>query len=1159
MNKKLIFSIQPSILLIFFIAITLSGCFSPWQGNNARFVISFAGAERSAFSRESGESEEAVNVRDLEHRIELTRGTEKITFSGKGAAVEGYAPAGNWAISVYSYFGGELYAAGSGEISLQDGQENVITITMRRAYKVTFNSNGGIGEVPPVTVMNGDSVELPGGDGLYNEGFDFIGWNTDEYGTGTHYSEGESSYITVTGNITFYAVWVPLVTDDVSITNPEISIAAPVKGAVPDTRAISEADSFTVETVSWDPADSPFKGGEVYTATVMLVAANGFTFIGLETATINGQTAEVSGNTGTAVTLSYTFAATIDKTVSSIAIKEQPTWTYTHLDTLNLTGLVVTLTYDDGTAPDDVPFASFVGKNITTNPVNGYQLTYPENNGIRVTVKYGDLNVTTDELTVNEKVIDIQDIKGVTAPATGGTPAAAITATEQYTGTVTWKDAGNVALSGNFMHDTAYTATITLTAKQGYTLQGLGTTFFTVGVATTSYADGVVTAVFQKTALGTFTSAPTLTVRAGTDRIIYTWTASNPVAENYDVYYIAGSQTQANVKANGIKIPNAASGGEITGLESGTAYSVIVTANKASYTSGNSAVRTAKPSPYDYIITGSGTSFTASRYAITIGTTGNIANVLTAIRTDANGQACSIQFGSGGDNTLTIGTASASFNNSGGTWGAITLTGKITGSVNSTTSGTIATADAVLITSTADIANTASSNGYAVYHNSTVMFTVSGGTVSTTSGRAIHNESSGAVTIIGGTVSAMGIGGRAIHNNSTGAVTITGGTVQNTGSSSGVVVSNQSTSEVNISGGTVSGTVSNQSTGAINISGGTVSGTVSNQSTGAVNISGGTVSGTVRNESTGKITVSQAAGATTLITSAATSASLGAIMIADSGTETDVRLEITGGTVENTATGNAVYNASTGAVNISSGTVSGGVRNESTGAINISGGTVQSTKGRVIYNASTGPVNISGGTVSATESIAILNASTGKITVSQANAATPTLITSANTQTPWQSKGTIQIANSVTTTTDVLLEITGGTVENTGGKGIAVSIDGYGTINISGGTVSATAGYAVLNNYSTVNISGGTFSATTGIAVDNNSGMINISSGMVSVTEGTAVQNRYDGVINITGGTISATTGKAIGSANPGVTVTTPPTVIDKSKCSTTVTWITGP
>jgi hypothetical protein len=97
--------------------------------------------------------------------------------------------------------------------------------------------------------------------------------------------------------------------------------------------------------------------------------------------------------------------------------------------------------------------------------------------------------------------VNIAAILGVTAPATEKTPVAAIPATAQYTGTVAW----NPAVSGTFAAETVYTATITLTAKTGYTLQGVTEDFFTVALAPggTSVSNaansGVVTAVFPQT------------------------------------------------------------------------------------------------------------------------------------------------------------------------------------------------------------------------------------------------------------------------------------------------------------------------------------------------------------------------------------------------------------------------------------------------------------------------------------------------------------------------------------------------------------------------------------------------------------------------------------------------------------------------------------
>jgi hypothetical protein len=91
-------------------------------------------------------------------------------------------------------------------------------------------------------------------------------------------------------------------------------------------------------------------------------------------------------------------------------------------------------------------------------------------------------------------VINIAAIPGITIPVAGATPVTTITATTQYTGTVSWSP--NHA---TFTAKTAYTATITLTPKMGYTLTGVAANFFTVTGATSvsnSANSGVITAVF---------------------------------------------------------------------------------------------------------------------------------------------------------------------------------------------------------------------------------------------------------------------------------------------------------------------------------------------------------------------------------------------------------------------------------------------------------------------------------------------------------------------------------------------------------------------------------------------------------------------------------------------------------------------------------------
>jgi formylglycine-generating enzyme len=97
-----------------------------------------------------------------------------------------------------------------------------------------------------------------------------------------------------------------------------------------------------------------------------------------------------------------------------------------------------------------------------------------------------------------DMVITVGAISGVPAPVTGATPVTAISETEQYTGTVSWSPSA----SDMFVSNTIYTATITLTAKAGYTLTGVTADFFTVH-GTTSNANsadsGVVTTGFPAT------------------------------------------------------------------------------------------------------------------------------------------------------------------------------------------------------------------------------------------------------------------------------------------------------------------------------------------------------------------------------------------------------------------------------------------------------------------------------------------------------------------------------------------------------------------------------------------------------------------------------------------------------------------------------------
>ena len=115
-----------------------------------------------------------------------------------------------------------------------------------------------------------------------------------------------------------------------------------------------------------------------------------------------------------------------------------------------------------------------------------------------VTAPSRDLTVAIFGLEEAERVtVTEAAVGGVTAPVVGEKPVTAITEGKQFTGMVTWSPEVST-----FAASTVYTATITLTPKAGYKLDGVAANFFTVaGAASVSNGanSGVVTAVFPAT------------------------------------------------------------------------------------------------------------------------------------------------------------------------------------------------------------------------------------------------------------------------------------------------------------------------------------------------------------------------------------------------------------------------------------------------------------------------------------------------------------------------------------------------------------------------------------------------------------------------------------------------------------------------------------
>jgi hypothetical protein len=159
--------------------------------------------------------------------------------------------------------------------------------------------------------------------------------------------------------------------------------------------------------------------------------------------------------------------------------------------------------------PDDDPFLdnTVYTATFTLTANTGYTFAGMSNSDVITCFTLGDImptdivncGTTLEFKLVFPVTICMDDIFNI-APTAGGPAVTTINAT-QYTATVSWSP--ELLADDEFGYFTEYEATITITPKEGYTLTGVLSTFFTVtGSATMSYAAGsdTITATFDATA-----------------------------------------------------------------------------------------------------------------------------------------------------------------------------------------------------------------------------------------------------------------------------------------------------------------------------------------------------------------------------------------------------------------------------------------------------------------------------------------------------------------------------------------------------------------------------------------------------------------------------------------------------------------------------------
>jgi len=274
---------------------------------------------------------------------------------------------------------------------------------------LSYDLNGGSGSAPAaVTQLADTTAKAAGGDGFSMAGHSFCGWNTAADGSGTAY-QPEDQIALGNDDVILYAQW----TEVLSAAGVS-GITAPTAGAEPQTAAdlIAGHTGYTVTGLTWTDSDGVtpatlvngrFKMETVYKAVIELTAKASYKFQAV-TPAVNAGTADAGTiNTDTAgnkLTFTVSFPATAAKTVNGIQIDSQPAGLiYAEGESLDLTGLQVTLTYIDGSAAA-VAAADFGANGITASPANGTVLAAATHNGKPVTLSCGGYNTKTGSLIV---------------------------------------------------------------------------------------------------------------------------------------------------------------------------------------------------------------------------------------------------------------------------------------------------------------------------------------------------------------------------------------------------------------------------------------------------------------------------------------------------------------------------------------------------------------------------------------------------------------------------------------------------------------------------------------------------------------------------------------------------------------------------------------